>query len=931
MSEKVLKLAGKRPIMLVVLVMATLTLGLLFSGWLTPTTSRAQVGDGNPPPSHENTNCIQLTISQSCISDGSVRLQTPTPANGPAIYVGGEITVSTGVRRVNAARVLSTATYSNCPPDVWTNWVNPTYDVTWTASVGSYSTNGTGMSATFNPTASGCGSVVFTCWYTNQTPCSGTGSSSVTNTFSVAQVATNCTDGFYTLANGSISPASSYIGTNITASASAITSNAVVVVTTSWDCSANASIYTTNYITPGIVSNSWTASVGSFSANGSGLFATFTPTDSGCGAVVFTCWYTNQTPCGGMGSASVTNNFSVAQFSTNCTDGFYTLTNGSISPVNGYIGTNITATAGAIASNAVVVVTTIWPCSTNASIYATNYITPGIVSNSWTASVGSYSTNGSGLTASFAPAASGCGSVVFTCWYTNQTPCSGTGSASVTNNFSVALVSTNCGTNLWVLGSSTNSSATNICLGSVASFTATNNNVANQVVVTTHWDCSTNADIKVTNSVSPTMISSGWTITQGSYTTNGTGLTASFTPTNSGSGTATFTETFKLNTSCDSSIHTNSLTLSFNVCSLITNCATNGSLVLTNGTMTPTNGCLGSAFTATASIITNMAIVITNCPCGTNTYLTNYIAPTVVSNWWTASVGTYSTNGQGVSATFNPTNGGTGTVVFHLKYKNNTPCDTNVTTAPDLTNSFTVIQITNQCVATTPANRVRTTIGVCEEVDIGLAGSPSGTFTWSASVGSLSQTNGTNTRFTAPDTETNSIISVYYNGGECNIQFTINKPSGVRFVKLADKHVQGWLDAGFHVQCIIMNTNVSFYNIEISELEATATATGCFSCLNGQIHKRWTDQGITWLTPAQNNYLSTVVDYSRKVACNNVGPGPGTFSWDIPWNYRRHGASNDGYNIVNITSSANATTNECTVIKNGVSATFKINDPSVEW
>jgi hypothetical protein len=42
MSKKILKLAGRRPMLLVIIVMATLTLGLLFSGWLTPMPIKAQ-------------------------------------------------------------------------------------------------------------------------------------------------------------------------------------------------------------------------------------------------------------------------------------------------------------------------------------------------------------------------------------------------------------------------------------------------------------------------------------------------------------------------------------------------------------------------------------------------------------------------------------------------------------------------------------------------------------------------------------------------------------------------------------------------------------------------------------------------------------------------------------------------------------------------
>ena len=54
--------------MLLALLMATAILSLLFSGWLTPPTAKAQTGGGNPPPNNENTNCPNYTtnVASSC-------------------------------------------------------------------------------------------------------------------------------------------------------------------------------------------------------------------------------------------------------------------------------------------------------------------------------------------------------------------------------------------------------------------------------------------------------------------------------------------------------------------------------------------------------------------------------------------------------------------------------------------------------------------------------------------------------------------------------------------------------------------------------------------------------------------------------------------------------------------------------------------------
>jgi hypothetical protein len=247
--------------------------------------------------------------------------------------------------------------------------------------------------------------------------------------------------------------------------------------------------------------------------------------------------------------------------------------------------------------------------------------------------------------------------------------------------------------------------------------------------------------------------------------------------------------------------------------------------------------------------------------------------------------------------------------------------------------TFTILELMSQTVATVPANRARSTIGVGEEVNVSLNGTTASSVTWSVSGGgTLSSMSGASTTFTAPYSAGASTVSATVNGTTCSTNFTVLAPSGVQFIQLGTKHTQGILDAGFHAQCVISPTSVSCYNIEIRELNATATATGCFSCKNGAIHPSWTQQGAGWLTPAQNNYLPAIVDYSYQAACPPyTGPGPGSFSWTIPWNYRKIGSSGNGANFANLTSSASATVNTCTKSKNGMSVTFNINDPSVNW
>jgi hypothetical protein len=107
MSKRVLKMAGRRPILLA-LIMATLTLGLLFSGWLMPISVKAQAGGGNPASGNENTNCPNYTtnVVPSCpsiINHGSLAPMTfcvklgdplPDPTYTPGTATAGSVTTT---------------------------------------------------------------------------------------------------------------------------------------------------------------------------------------------------------------------------------------------------------------------------------------------------------------------------------------------------------------------------------------------------------------------------------------------------------------------------------------------------------------------------------------------------------------------------------------------------------------------------------------------------------------------------------------------------------------------------------------------------------------------------------------------------------------------------------------------------------------------
>jgi len=157
MSKKVLKLAGRRPMVLALFVMATLTVSLLFSGWLTPTPSRAQgTGGPNPPPSNENTNCA----STNCIEGGIILGVLPIIPKTNCVFNG--VSASANPIVSNGWYVVKTG----CT-NVLTNYI-PVYPIIisdsnrWEASgVGVTIPNGIGLVAGFTPTNCGEGTVTF--------------------------------------------------------------------------------------------------------------------------------------------------------------------------------------------------------------------------------------------------------------------------------------------------------------------------------------------------------------------------------------------------------------------------------------------------------------------------------------------------------------------------------------------------------------------------------------------------------------------------------------------------------------------------------------------------------------------------------------------------------------------------------------------------
>jgi hypothetical protein len=244
-----------------------------------------------------------------------------------------------------------------------------------------------------------------------------------------------------------------------------------------------------------------------------------------------------------------------------------------------------------------------------------------------------------------------------------------------------------------------------------------------------------------------------------------------------------------------------------------------------------------------------------------------------------------------MTATFTPTNGGSGTVVFNLTYVNQSPCATNVQAARSVRVPFNMIQITNLAKAATPANRARLTVGVGEYVNLALAGNPGGNYTWTTTAGGLAPTNGLATVFTAPSNAANATVSVNYMNGNCTLQFTVLEPTG--FVTSNSPVRQngypvGRAGAGMTNYTWLVPQTVSFYRIRTQEVPATSNlvVTGYFANTNffptgPQVHNAAAGAG-SWVGTREDNYNGYDTAASGTAMVAHTPWTAGTLTWPIP-------------------------------------------------
>jgi hypothetical protein len=212
--------------------------------------------------------------------------------------------------------------------------------------------------------------------------------------------------------------------------------------------------------------------------------------------------------------------------------------------------------------------------------------------------------------------------------------------------------------------------------------------------------------------------------------------------------------------------------------------------------------------------------------------------------------------------------------------------------------------IRTQTVATQPADRTRTRVGIGEEVR--LSTDPSTTVTWTivgdnGDMGVLSTASGATTTYTACDrgksvtvraasacghVETVALTVVQLAGG------TLESPTDISSITPPTIRV------GFTAVPTAQPADVSFLNCEMREGTCPAAATGVFAGQNGDVHPdTGTFVSFSATVDAKGTALSTRDTISTTMAISTFPTGgttDGRFHWPIPWRAQVRGGGRNG-------------------------------------
>lgn len=199
--------------------------------------------------------------------------------------------------------------------------------------------------------------------------------------------------------------------------------------------------------------------------------------------------------------------------------------------------------------------------------------------------------------------------------------------------------------------------------------------------------------------------------------------------------------------------------------------------------------------------------------------------------------------------------------------------------------------LTSETIATQPADRTRTDIGVGE--DVILTHSP-GNAIWRTTAGTLLPRTGVNVIFTAPDTAQTVTVTA----GRASIAFDVIAPDDVHmdpFAGTGVKHTQNAADSGIETVPFLLPDTVNFLNVTYRELNTGATVTnpGPYSCFRNFGHCRTRAGGacpplaMTDTVVAGKGTQAFLNDCVYSGDCQQAPPFvAGAITFNIPYEYR---------------------------------------------
>jgi len=201
-------------------------------------------------------------------------------------------------------------------------------------------------------------------------------------------------------------------------------------------------------------------------------------------------------------------------------------------------------------------------------------------------------------------------------------------------------------------------------------------------------------------------------------------------------------------------------------------------------------------------------------------------------------------------------------------------------------------KLVSQCVANTPADDTRTTIGVGEKVICSMV--PPLNVNWSASSGSIGTEFVSSILYTAPSNAADVTVTATIQGQSISIPFHVIEPSGYVSAIIASTENNGYYGAGnagagmYLYPVIIGPTNVSFGRVWVMEIGKVATnAMGYFANTNtwpADNLNHSTHGANIWRALNENNSIAAM-DHASSGTCNPPWSS-GSFTWPIPVGWR---------------------------------------------